>query len=92
MQTALNLLIEERDRLNQAIAILEGRDAPPLRSKNVKTKPAAKPAPTAEPQPTPKKRGRSRMSKAEREATSARMKKYWADRRKAAKKAAKAGK
>lgn len=71
----LSLLIAERDRLNQAIEILQGgtaaaapkRRGRPPGSKN-KTAKAAK------------KRGD--MSDAARKAVSARMKKYWAQRRK----------
>ena len=70
----LTLLIAERDRLNQAIAILQGgtsASAPKRRGRppGSKNKPAAK-----------KKRGE--MSDAARKAVSARMKKYWAQRRK----------
>ena len=72
----LTLLIAERDRLNQAIAILQGgtaasapkRRGRPPGSKNKGSKAA------------PKKRGE--MSDAARKAVSARMKKYWAQRRK----------
>jgi hypothetical protein len=71
----LTLLTAERDRLSQAIAILQGgtaaaapkRRGRPLGSKN-KAAAAAK------------KRGD--MSTAARKAVSARMKKYWAQRRK----------
>jgi hypothetical protein len=79
--SALSLLISERDRLNQAIAILQGgavapstapkRRGRPPGSKN-KTKVAAKSA-------------SSNMSDEARKAVSARMKKYWAKRRKAKK-------
>jgi hypothetical protein len=70
----LTLLIAERDRLNQAIAILQGGTAgaaPKRRGRppGSKNKPAAS-----------KKRGE--MSDAARKAVSARMKKYWAQRRK----------
>ncbi len=70
----LTLLIAERDRLNQAIAILQGgaaETAPKRRGRppGSKNKPA-----------TAKKRGE--MSDAARKAVSARMKKYWAQRRK----------
>jgi len=71
----LTLLIAERDRLNQAIAILQGGTvaaAPKKRGRppGSKNKAAA----------TAKKRGD--MSDAARKAVSARMKKYWAQRRK----------
>ena len=70
----LTLLIAERDRLNQAIAILGGTaaSAPKRRGRppGSKNKTAA----------APKKRGD--MSNAARKAVSERMKKYWAQRRK----------
>jgi hypothetical protein len=71
----LTLLIAERDRLNQAIAILQGGTAaaaPKRRGRppGSKNKTAA----------APKKRGE--MSDVARKAVSARMKKYWAQRRK----------
>ena len=71
----LSLLIAERDRLNQAIEILQGgaaaaapkRRGRPPGSKNKTAKAATK---------------RGDMSDAARKAVSARMKKYWAQRRK----------
>ena len=74
MPDILALLIEERDKLDQAIAALQGpkrRGRPPGST----PKKAAK-----------KKRGRPPMSAAQREAASKRMKAYWAKRRKAKKK------
>ena len=70
----LTLLIAERDRLNQAIAILQGGPtaaAPKRRGRppGSKNKPA-------------KAKKRGEMSDAARKAVSARMKKYWARRRK----------
>jgi hypothetical protein len=70
----LTLLIAERDRLNQAIAILQGGTASAAprrrgRPPGSKNKPAAA-------------RRRGEMSDAARKAVSARMKKYWAQRRK----------
>jgi hypothetical protein len=77
MPDALTLLIAERDRLNQAIEILQGDTAPgrkrgPGRPPGSKNKPA-------------KKRGRKPMTAADRKKVSERMRKYWASRRKAAK-------
>lgn len=71
----LTLLIAERDRLNQAIAILQGgvaATAPKRRGRPPGSKNKAAAA--------AKKRGD--MSDAARKAVSARMKKYWAQRRK----------
>lgn len=77
MADILELLTAERDRLNRAIAALQGEDVPKRRgrppgskTKKVKT---AKPA---------KKRGRRQMSAAQKKAVSERMKSYWAARRK----------
>ena len=74
MADILELLIAERDRLNRAIAALQGDDAPKRRGRppGSKTKKAA-PA---------KKRGRRKMSTTQKKAVSERMKKYWATRRK----------
>ena len=75
---ALSLLIAERDRLNQAIAILQGgtvtaASAPKRRGRppGSKNKKAAV-----------KKASGSNMSDEARKAVSARMKRYWAKRRK----------
>ena len=74
---ALRILIEERDRINQAIELLQGqtgaapkrRGRPPGSGKKATKKSA--------------KRGRRReMTAAEKRAVSERMKKYWAARRK----------
>jgi len=77
MPTALQLLIEERDKLNRAIEILGGtvpkRRGRPPGSKTKKVAPKAK-------------AGRPKMSAAQKKRVSERMKKYWAARRKAAKK------
>jgi len=78
---ALKLLIAQRNRLDRAIATLQGgseeaprRGRPPGSKNVVKTE--------------PKKRGRrSPMSPDEKKAASERMKKYWAARRKVKKKA-----
>ncbi len=82
MADILSLLIEERDRLNEAIAVLGGprrRDRPAggKAAEEAVEKPAKK-----------KRRWRSPMSGEQREAASKRMKAYWAKRRKATKKAA----
>ncbi len=77
MADVLELLIAERDRLDQAIAVLEGprrRDRPPGSGKKVAAKKEGK---------------RSRMSAESRTRLSEGMKKIWAARRRAAKKAAK---
>jgi len=68
------MLIEERDRLNLAIAALQRgvrrRGRPPGSGTSAASKPAAK------------RRGRKKMSAAARKAVSERMKKYWAARSK----------
>ena len=72
MTDVLALLIEERDRLNEAIAVLGGprrRGRPPASAEK-----ANNPVATA-------KRGRKKMSPAQRQAVSERMKKYWAKRK-----------
>lgn len=73
----LSVLIAERDRLNQAIAILQGGSTAPTvkrrgRPPGSKNKKAG----------TAKADARGQMSDAARKAVSARMKKYWAQRRK----------
>ncbi len=74
MREALQILIQERDRLSRAIEILQAENAP------------ASPAPAssgAKPKKASKKRRkRSNMSAEQKAAVSARMKKYWAQRRK----------
>lgn len=79
---ALEILIQERDRINQAIEILQGQTAVPTGRRKAASAPAAKEA-----KPAKKKRTRN-MSNEARKAVSERMKKYWAERRKE-KKAAK---
>lgn len=71
----LTLLIAERDRLNQAIAILQGGTAAAAPKRRGRPPGSKNKAPVAA-----KKRGD--MSDAARKAVSARMKKYWAQRRK----------
>ncbi len=81
MADVLELLIAERDRLDQAIAVLEGprrRGRAPGSGKKTARKVAAK-----------KVRKRPGMSAEARKRQSERMTKIWAARRKAAKKAAK---
>jgi hypothetical protein len=77
MPDALALLIAERDRLNQAIEILQG-DAAPTQKRGPGRPPGSKNKPA-------KTRGRKPMTSADRKRVSERMKKYWAKRRKAAK-------
>jgi hypothetical protein len=72
----LTLLIEERDRLNQAIAILQGGAAAGAPKRRGRPPGSKNKTATA----TTRKRGD--MSEAARKAVSARMKKYWAQRRK----------
>jgi hypothetical protein len=73
MPDVLALLIEERDRLNRAIEILQRG------TKRRGRPPGSK---TAAPAKVVKQRGRKQMSAAARKAVSERMKKYWAARRK----------
>jgi len=75
MREALQILIEERDRLNRAIDILQA-ESTPTRSAPASSGPKAKKA-------SKKRRKRSDMSAEQKAAVSARMKKYWAQRRKA---------
>ena len=80
MSDALQLLIEERDRLNRAIEILGGtvpkrRGRPPGSGRKTAKKASKKAKP-----------GRPKMSAAQKKKVSERMKKWWAARRKAAKK------
>lgn len=72
------LLIAERDRLNRAIEALQG----PVRRRG---RPPKNPDVIATATAVPR-RARKGMSKAARKAQSDRMKKYWAARRKQAKK------
>jgi len=82
MSEALKLLIAQRDRLDRAITALQGDGG------EVKPRRGRPPGSKNSEKPTPKKRGRrSPMSPAEKKAASERMKKYWAARRKAKKKA-----
>ena len=80
MTDVLELLIAERDRLNEAIAILQrGSPRRGRKPRSGVTEDAAAATPR-------KKRRRQRqMSEEQKKAVSARMKKYWAARRKAAK-------
>ncbi len=76
---ALRALIEERDRLNRAIEILQRGVAPKRRGR----------PPGSGKKVVAKKRGRPPMSDAEKKAASERMKELWAARRKAAKEVSK---
>ncbi len=77
MIEALELLIAERDRLNEAIAILQR--GTPKRGRKPKSETSEGAAASA---PAKKRRGRRKMSTEQKEAVSARMKKYWAGRKK----------
>ncbi len=80
MTEVLELLIAERDRLNEAIAILQRgvrRRGRKPRGANTEDAAAATPG--------KKKRGQRKMSEEQKQAVSARMKKYWAARKKAKK-------
>jgi hypothetical protein len=79
MADILQILIAERDRIDLAIAALQGqkrRGRPPGSGKQAAKQTA--------------KRGRPKMSAAQRKAASKRMQLYWAKRRKAAKRAKRA--
>ena len=70
----LGLLVAERDRLDQAIAVLQGGvDAPPRKRRG--RPPGSRNKKVAS-------TGKGPMSAAARKAASERMKKYWAQRRK----------
>jgi hypothetical protein len=69
-------LIAERDKLNQAIAILQGSGTPKRRGRPPKN-PFAAPAARSKARRTMRKR-----TKAQREAQAERMRKYWAARKK----------
>jgi hypothetical protein len=81
MPDILQLLIEERDKVEAAIAALGGA---PRRGR-----PPGKRGPGRPPGSGKKKAGRKGMSAAQRKAASERMRKYWAARKKGAKKASK---
>jgi hypothetical protein len=75
----LAVLTAERDKLNQAIAILQGSGGPKRRGRPPKNPLAALMVPA--PQPAAKLARRKR-TKAQREAQAERMRKYWAARKK----------
>ena len=77
---ALRLLIAERDRIDRAISLLQGEAQVPRRGR---------PPGKASKKKAAKRKGRPPMTEAEKKAASERMKKYWAKRRREAKKAAK---
>lgn len=77
---ALRLLIAERDRIDRAIALLQGETQVPRRGRP--------PGKTSK-KKAAKRKGRPPMTEAEKKAASERMKKYWAKRRREAKKTAK---
>ena len=75
MPEVLQLLIQERDRLDEAIRILQGpkrRGRPPGSKANAKN--------------APKRKGRPPWTEEHRAAQSAKLKAYWKKRRRAAKK------
>ena len=74
MREALQILIEERDRLNRAIEILQAESS--------SASPAPAPSGAKQKKASRKRRKRSNMSAEQKAAVSARMKKYWAQRRK----------
>ena len=80
MNDLLELLIQERDRLNQAIEVLQGgkRRGRPSRSGATASARSAN--------ISGRKKKRRTMSDKQKAAVSARMKKYWATRRKTKKK------
>ena len=78
MTDVRQLLIQERDRLNRAIDILQTE--PKRRGRKPGSVSASAPKAAA------KRRGRPKMTPAARKAVSERMKKYWAARRRADKK------
>ena len=80
MADIVGLLIAERDRIDRAIAILQGTE--PRRGRPAGRRGPGRPA--GRPKKVAKRGGRG-MSPAARKATSERMKKYWAKRRRAAK-------
>jgi hypothetical protein len=79
-QQVVALLIAERDKLNRAIEALSGplkrRGRPPKNPLASLTATAAAPAPA-------KKKGRRTFTAAQRKAQAAKMKAYWAKRKKA---------
>ncbi len=77
----LAALTAERDKLNQAIAILQGSGIPKRRGRAPKNPLAALLAPASAAQPKAK-RARPKRTKAQREAQAERMRKYWAARKK----------
>ena len=80
----LSLLIAERDRLNQAIAVLQGDASVPSRKRR------GRPLGSKNSKPDAGKTAKKtrKFSPAARKAASERMKKYWAQRRKEKKGAA----
>ena len=80
MADVLKLLIAERDRLDRAIAILQGTAPRRGRPPGSGRKAGAVPKKAAK-----KRRGRPPLTAAQREAASKRMKAYWASKREAAK-------
>ena len=83
IQEILQQLIAERDKLNIAIAALQGLGAPQRRGRPPKNPRAAlaasAPSPAAA---STRKRHRPKRTKAQREAQAERMRKYWEERKK----------
>lgn len=91
MTAIVNLLIAERDKLNQAIAALQGgtakrRGRPPKVASTENMPDWVKPASQRTAPPPPRKK--RIFTAAQRKAQGLRMKKFWAVRKAAAKKAA----
>ncbi len=84
----LQLLTAERDKLNLAIAALQGLTAQKRRGRPPRNPLAAVSAPAA----PARKRGRPKLSQAQRDAQAERMRQYWANRRKQEAKTRKPGK
>ena len=82
MKDVLEILIAERDRINRAIAVLQG-DAAPAPGKRPVGRPKGSGKKAA------KKRGRRTFTAEARKAQSEKMKAYWAARRKEKAKGAK---
>jgi hypothetical protein len=83
IQQIVSLLVSDRDRLNRAIEALRG--GAKGRGRPRKNAPAAPVQNIGRPASLPRKRKRKPMTAAQRKAHSARMKAFWAARRKSAK-------
>ena len=83
----LTMLIAERDKLNAAIAALEGNATPATAKRRGRPPKNTSSAAQAAPAEKPARKKRN-FSPAQRKAAAKRMKQYWAEKRKTAKKAA----